>query len=504
VANVLTGNDIRARSVALSIERYVDDTGAMKALAFCTSVDHARYMAGIFAKMGFAALAISGEDPQHVREDAVARLQAGALQVVCTVNLFNEGIDIPAVNTLFMLRPTRSPVVFQQQIGRGLRLDEGKTCCLVLDYVGLYNADYRFDVLYRSLTGLSRKQLGDSVEKGFGLLPPGCHIQLDKVARERVLANLRQSLQINALKLLGEVLAWAAGRSGPLRLADFLRDQMIEVGELYENKRSWQGLLRAAGLPHADLGPDDDKLLHRLAWLLHVDDPRLLRAWIDWLSGQAIEGRAPLILVHQLIHETDWLANNADFLDLLAQNPAVRAELLELLEYLDELTDNPGRPMQGAPAEWPLSLHARYSRREILAATGYSSESRRPSQREGVLSFEAAKLSIMFVTLDKSEGFAEQVKYRDYAISPTLFAWETQNRAHPGNALGKRFIESPGNGWRFFLFVREDNDHEFAALGEVRLQSWEPCEKGPIPIVWNVVEPMSADLYRRFSVLRDA
>jgi superfamily II DNA or RNA helicase len=75
VANVLTGNDIRARSVALSIERYVDDVGAMKALAFCTSVEHARYMAGVFTKMGLAAVAISGEDPQHVREEAVARLQ---------------------------------------------------------------------------------------------------------------------------------------------------------------------------------------------------------------------------------------------------------------------------------------------------------------------------------------------------------------------------------------------------------------------------------------------
>lgn len=504
VANVLTGNKIRARSVALSIERYVDDVSAMKALAFCTTVDHARYMAGIFAEMGFAAVAISGEDSQQLREHAVARLQGGELQVVCTVNLFNEGIDIPAVNTLFLLRPTQSPVVFQQQIGRGLRLHEGKSCCLVLDYVGLYDADYRFDVLYRSLTGLGRKQLGDAVEHGFGLLPPGCHIQLDKVARERVLSNLRQSLQINARRLRTEVVAWAAGRSAPLRLADFLRDQMIELGELYENKRSWQGLLRAAGLPHAGLGPDDEKLLHRLAWMLHVDDPRLLRAWIDWLSGSAVEGRAPMMLVYQLIHETSWRLSPADFFGILDRSPALRSELLELLEYLEELTDNPGRPMQAVPAEWPLSLHARYSRREILTALGYWSEEGKPTQREGVLALNDAKLSMLFVTLDKSEGFADQIKYRDYAVSPDLFAWETQNRAHPANNLGKRFIESPENGWRFFLFVREDQDEEFAALGEVFLESWERCEQGPIPIVWKVVEPMTAELFRRFSVLRDA
>lgn len=504
VANVLTGSEIRARSVALSIERYVDEVANMKALAFCTSVDHAHYMAGVFAKMGLAAVAVSGQDSQHLREDAVAQLQAGKLQVVCTVNLFNEGIDIPAVNTLFLLRPTQSPVVFQQQIGRGLRLQEGKSCCLVLDYVGLYGENFRFDVLYRSLTGMSRRQLGESAEKGFGLLPPGCHIQLDKVARERVLANLRQSLQVNARRLRAEVTAWAAGRSGPLRMADFLRDQMIELDELYENQRSWQGLLRDAGLPHVPFGKEDENLLRRVARLLHVNDPRLLRAWMEWLAGNGDSGRAPLMLAHQLIHETNRVISKADFFQLLAGNPALKAELEELLPYLEQVTDNPGRPIAGAPPEWPISLHARYARREILAALGYATESRRPLQREGGIAFEEERLYGMFVTLDKSEGFHEGVKFRDYAISPDRFAWETQNRANPGNKLGRRFIESPANGWRFFLFVREDPDHEFAALGEVRLESWEPCEKGPIPIVWRLLEPMSAELYRRFSVLRDA
>ena len=129
---------------------------------------------------------------------------------------------------------------------------------------------------------------------------------------------------------------------------------------------------------------------------------------------------------------------------------------------------------------------------------------RRPVQREGVLAFTGERLCVLFVTLDKSEGFHDRVKYRDYAISPELFAWETQNRANPGNRLGQRFTESPGNGWRFFLFVRETSNHEFAALGEVRLERWERCEKGPIPIVWRLLTPLSAELYRSFSILRDA
>jgi hypothetical protein len=120
------------------------------------------------------------------------------------------------------------------------------------------------------------------------------------------------------------------------------------------------------------------------------------------------------------------------------------------------------------------------------------------------LPFVSDRLCALFVTLDKSEGFHDRVKYRDYAISPELFAWETQNRAHAGNALGKRFIESPANGWRFFLFVRESKEQEFVAVGEICLESFEAREKGPMPIVWRLLTPLSASLYRKFSILRDA
>ena len=507
VARVLTSSEIRARSVAESIDRYVDDLGAMRALAFCTSVEHARFMAEVFTRLGLEAAAVSSDDSHQVREQVVGRLQAGQLKVVCSVNLFNEGVDIPAVNTLFLLRPTQSPVVFQQQIGRGLRHHPGKSCCLVLDYVGLYEQEFRFDILYRSLTGLNRRQLGEAVEKGFGQLPPGCHLHLDKVARERVLANLRQSLQVNARRLRGEVLAWAANRSGSLHLGDFLRDQGIELSELYENRRSWQGLLRAAGLPHVPFGPEDEVLLQRAGRLLHANDPRLITRWMDWISGRtedATPSRAPLMLAHQIYHETTRLITLPEFRASLSQNPAFRAELTELLAYLEESSETPGHPITGALAEWPLSLHGRYSRLEVLAALGYTTQERRPVQREGVLAFTVERLCVLFVTLDKSEGFHDRVKYRDYAISPELFAWETQNRANPGNRLGQRFTESPGNGWRFFLFVRETPNHEFAALGEVRLERWERCEKGPIPIVWRLLNPLSAGLYRSFSILRDA
>lgn len=108
----------------------------------------------------------------------------------------------------------------------------------------------------------------------------------------------------------------------------------------------------------------------------------------------------------------------------------------------------------------------------------------------------------MFVTLDKREGFGETVQFHDYAISPKLFHWQTQNRAGQNNATGKRYLESKTNGWRFQLFVREDTDSAFIALGPVELESFEGDR--PISIVWRLKVPMPIEMFRRFSVLRDS
>jgi superfamily II DNA or RNA helicase len=189
--NIISASEIRARSALQAVETYVSDLQKLKAIGFCISVRHAEFMADYFEKKGLPSKAITGQHTQAERDHAINELKQGRLKVIFTCDLFNEGVDIPEVNTLLLLRPTQSPVVFQQQIGRGLRLARGKESCLVLDFIGTYSKDFRFDILLRALTGQSRLAIKDSVDKGFGLLPTGCHIQFDKVARERVLASLQ-------------------------------------------------------------------------------------------------------------------------------------------------------------------------------------------------------------------------------------------------------------------------------------------------------------------------
>jgi len=130
----------------------------------------------------------------------------------CKQPLFNEGLDIPSIDTVLLLRPTESAVVFLQQLGRGLRLspETGKSCLTVLDFIGQQHRRFRFDLRTSALVGCSRRQLQEQLTQGFPFLPPGCRLVLDRVASERVLSNLRQCLTARRPQLLEELRALAA------------------------------------------------------------------------------------------------------------------------------------------------------------------------------------------------------------------------------------------------------------------------------------------------------
>jgi superfamily II DNA or RNA helicase len=192
VDNLVTGNDVRARLVVNEWRRLASDAARSRAIVFCVSVAHAEFMTHWLNRAGLPAACVVGTTDTEARRRAPQRLLSGEVCALVTVDLYNEGFDLPMVDTLLVLRPTQSPVLFQQQIGRGLRLAPGKECCLVLDFVGQHRAEFRFDRLLSGLTGLSKRELADSVENGFGSLPTGCHIQLQKQTREQVLKSLRE------------------------------------------------------------------------------------------------------------------------------------------------------------------------------------------------------------------------------------------------------------------------------------------------------------------------
>ncbi|WP_343230947.1 helicase-related protein, partial [Thermomonas sp.] len=274
----------------------------MRTLGFCVSVNHARFMARHFKAAGIPAMAVTGETPMDDREDALHELQSGKLRAVFTVDLFNEGVDIPGVDTLLLLRPTDSATLFLQQLGRGLRRHPGKTVCTVLDFVGRHRKEFQFQRRLGALLGGSRAQLTRQVEQGFPFLPSGCHMQLDAVATAEVLRNLRESLPYTFPARAAELRRVAEGTERPT-LSRFLSESGLPLEEIYAGHHSWSDLLVAGGLETLSAGPQEVILRRALGRLLHVDDEERIAHWRRWASAAAPPIASTLSLREQrLLH----------------------------------------------------------------------------------------------------------------------------------------------------------------------------------------------------------
>lgn len=513
IDKLVTGNDVRARLVIDEWRRLAADAGRCRALVFCVSVAHAQFMADRLNRAGLPAACVVGSTSPEERRRAPQRLAEGKVCALVTVDLYNEGVDLPEVDTLLLLRPTQSPVLFQQQIGRGLRLAKGKDSCLVLDFVGQHRADFRFDRLLSSLTGLSRRELVDSVERGFGTLPPGCHIHLQRQTREQVLKGLRAITTQNWPRLRSELQAYAVLRGrASVCLADFLREQALELEDVYrassgQARSGWTALKRDAGLMVEEPGPEEEYFSRRFADLLHIDDPRrcdVLAAVAAADAGrplaqQAIDPVAAQMLAYQVDGRYEQLGPAEAFLQRIGHNPGIGDELEQLAGLLQARSTLPVEPLPGLE-DTPLCLHAAYGVREVLTAVGWLTARRRAPFQAGVLPLKDKKTELLFVTLDKSEGYHERIAYRDYAISVERFHWQTQNSAGPDTIAGRRYLEGRQQGWQFQLFVRARKGDAYRACGPVTLESAEGDR--PMTIVWKLRVPLPARLFREFSVLR--
>lgn len=511
IDKLVTGNDVRARLVVSEWQRLVADPRRSKALVFCVSVAHAHFMTDWLNRAGLPAACVVGDGDAELRKRAPGLLARGELCAIVTVDLYNEGVDLPMVDTLLLLRPTQSPVLFQQQIGRGLRLAPGKDSCLVLDFVGQHRAEFRFDRLLGSLTGLNRRQLGEAVDQGFGSLPPGCHIQLQRQTREQVLASLRALSHNSWHRLKVELQTWALQRPrGEIALASFLDDQQLALDEVYRNGHSgggasgWTTLKRDAGMMVAEPAPEESYFSKRFAALLHVDDPLRLDRLAAIAAGTPGGEHSTLLdqmLAYQIDSQHGQTGSGQAFIDRLMAHPPIRQELGELASMLKARALPTMTPVPGLE-DLPLCLHAAYGIREILTAVGWLTASRRTPFQAGLLALPARQTELLFVTLDKSDGYHDRIAYHDYAISHERFHWQTQNSAGPNTRVGRRYIESASNGWRYQLFVRERPADPYRACGPVRLESWEGDR--PMSIVWTLDVPLTARLFREFKMLRGA
>lgn len=499
---IYTGDNVRADLVLAQLDHRVSALRDVRALGFCVGIGHAEFMAAHFTRHGVSAIALHGQSPSDLRDRGRRMLERGEIQVIFTCDLYNEGIDLPFVDALLLLRPTQSATVFLQQLGRGLRLHSGKACCLVLDFIGEHRQEFRFDAVLGALTGLPRGRLIEAVDRGFPFLPSGCSMSLDAVAQATVLRSLRTAVEARWATLVAEAQAVArAAELTSITLASFLQDSGRELDDIYRHG-SWTQLVHDARLRNIAVNDEILSTCQRLRHVIHIDDlDRLqrIRSLADGREpGSATERREALMLGYQIEHEPRRLMAAESVVSWLRDRPAARDELRELVGVLAKQVS---APASVAPVpDWPLVLHRHYMRREILTACGYWTVAKKTPQQQGILRLNDQRRELLFVTLDKSSrGFSPTTRYRDFAISREEFHWETQNSVSAESHTARRYANHAARGWSLHLFVQLAKGEAFAYLGPVHHARSEGSR--PVAIVWHLEYPLPAALFQQYATL---
>lgn len=522
LTRVYTHNDQRVFRIIQSLNEIVTDITQMRALAFCVSKDHAKYMAQKFTLYNIPCGVLTS-DNSNERDLQLQRLKSKQIHVLFVVDMFNEGVDIPELDTLIFLRPTESLTVFLQQLGRGLRLTKGKECCTILDFVGNARSDYDFTHKFSALMDRTTQSMAKEIKQGFPHLPIGCRIELQEKAQSIILKSITQAI-LNKNKLLNLIRNFSNVSSLPLTLTNFLVIYPhINIEDIYKVKigkcGGWHVLLaesRRLPLDKTELDIHTAyyrAINNRLLVCTSLSYLEFVRYGIknnfNWDNHQLDDSKKELMAL--MLHYDFWDKSGVacGFSELsesfeTISHTDLQQEMLEVIQLLiNRLNINEFNMLVCTSSQAnlvPLNMHARYPKEHILVAFGDSSFEKKSSSREGVLSIKNANTELLFVTLNKCEKqFSVTTMYHDYAISETLFHWQTQNSAKPQSGRGLGYIQQAQTNKTCILFVREQAKDEFGRtmgfvnFGPVDFVKYEGSQ--PMNITWKLKHPMPAYMW---------
>ena len=503
----------RADLVVSSLLKYVTDIDDVKGLGFCVSIEHAEFMCRYFNDHGIPSMYLTGSSPDEERKAAKQRLVTGEVRFIFVVDIYNEGVDIPEVNTVLFLRPTESLTVFLQQLGRGLRLAEDKECLTVLDFIGQANKKYNFEDKFAALLSNTTRSVTREIKDGFVSVPKGCYIQLEKKAARNILDNIRASCG-NTAGLVSRVASFADDTGLELTLGNFLDYYHLDPRAVYKFT-SFSRLCARADVSPDFQEPLEDILTKAFARLAVIDSRRWISFLLDLLPRLDDVDFTTLPEVQkrmlQMFYITiwgkaaeDWSSDEVlDNLYALSDSPVLLGELLELLRYRYEKIDFLDEPVD-LGFDCPLDLHCTYTRDQLLVAMDFMKPA---TVREGVKWLPEKQLDVFFVTLNKSDkDYSPTTMYNDYSINESLFHWQSQSTTAENSATGQRYIHHKERDSKVLLFVREfksdriaNGAEAYTYLGKASYVSHTGSR--PMNVTWKLDRPIPAKFLKKTNKL---
>lgn len=462
---VLHNNGRHLQNVHQTLIQHVADLNQLRAIGFCAGLKHAHAACDYFNAKGIQSIVLSGASTEDERKKALDAIEAAEpdVKVIFTADLFNEGIDIPSVNTVLMMRPTNSPLIFLQQLGRGLRIappQYQKDDLLVLDFVGNHNAKYRGFERYLFLSTRKDIPLQEQVKQGMPFLPAGCSIALSEQAQAKVLDNIRQhmaSLRGNTLKSHLINLIRDASTHLPLHR---LMEEISTTSPAPIFRYTSPAALESEALNVDGPGHEIGKHFNALA---QTDSPWMINAWLKLLSGST-DGlsehdikMAKFFLLSAFDNNVRMTTIDAVWQRVLSYSGVTR-DLKEFLEWRQSRCVPMRRVIFQQTSKY-LELHRSYNSKQIAAALGTDGM----TIQGGVYFQKSTKSDSFFVTRIKGDKeFSPTTMYKDHAKSQTIFHWESPNHTTLVSEPGQRYIS---DGFVKMMFIRQSKKKEMDITG---------------------------------------
>jgi len=508
LTSLYTKNDVRVGEIISNLNKYTNDINDVQTIGFCVTIEHAAFMTEKFNLAGLKAEYLTAKNSSE-RDRIREQFRKKEFNYLFVVDIFNEGIDIPEIDTVLFLRPTESLTVFLQQLGRGLRLADGKDCLTVLDFVGNARPEYDFETKFRALIGKTTTSVQKEIEDDFPHLPLGCSIVLEKKTKETILENIRKATSLNVNQLITKIINFQHQTDLPLTLNNFIELYHIPIQTIYK-KDSWSRLCQRAGvLP--DFNNTNEKQIYSAIsnkWLSTNSTSYfnfiLKIAKLNFninIDNFDENGKAMLLMLHYDVWQNPGgYKSLEESIRTIGKNKILVDEIIEVLEILIDKVDFKEIDIQ-LPYNQPLKLHARYTRDQILSAFRLSTFERKSPSREGIAENIELNTELLFINLIKSEeNFSPTTMYDDYAISETLFHWQSQNSSRPDIGKGLSYVRHQENDKKILLFIREKAKDEkgntmgYVFIGEAYFKENEG-EK-PMNIKWELNEPIPNYLWK--------
>jgi superfamily II DNA or RNA helicase len=517
---------------------YGHDGEKRKGLGFCASIDHAQYMASEFNKRGYKSVCLYGVDAPETRERYINRLESDydELEFIFTVNIFNEGVDIPSVNTVLMLRPTNSPIVFIQQLGRGLRKHVDKSFLTVLDFIGNHNKTFLIALALNGSRYYDKESLKVAIATGFANIPGCTHIQMDKISQERILAQIDNE-NFNSLKYLKEeYFEFKKLNQGriPYLLLDYLKfDGAPDPIKFIDREKTYLQFVAKVEkdeyLKDLLLNEKFEETLKELSSMFplkRIYEFVIIRYLLDHEEITLLTARQQILKMikdvdsDSIVHAFECLNQNYYDSGQLKRNPKlfnysngkltktqIFKNLLENEEYRkyieDIITYGIYRYEKTFKGEYYGVPHFKlYEQYQMIDAALLSNYRKIHSSFRGSGLLANGDEYFLFIDLHKEEDVKESINYKDKFINPQVFQWQSVNSTTQQSERGKNIICNKQRGVNLHLFIRKYREIDgktepYIYIGKGNSIHFEGDK--PITVRMELENEVPASLYTEFT-----